>query len=155
MAGKKCELDIESRSIRRSMEIGSLLGALIPAGTVISLEGGLGSGKTLFAKGICLGLGVPDEVISPSFVLVEEYRGHLPILHFDLYRLAKLEEVLNIGLLDAIDGKSVVIIEWGDKLPAGLVEFDVRVRFAIKGARVRQMRIECPEELYIELARSI
>lgn len=153
--GGRCELVIESDSVRRSLDLGRILGALIKPGTVISLEGGLGAGKTLFAKGICSGLGVPDEVISPSFVLVEEYRGKCNVFHFDLYRLERLEEVLEIGLFDAVDGRSVVMVEWGDRLPEGSLAFDISVRLAIKGPRSRRISIGCAEEFCSELAKRL
>jgi tRNA threonylcarbamoyladenosine biosynthesis protein TsaE len=147
MGGAAAWRSVMSDSPSRTRELGRLLGELLPAGAVISLEGGLGAGKTLIAKGICAGLGIDDEIVSPSFILVEEYHGVFPVLHFDLYRLEELGEVEKIGLFDAIDGQNVVIIEWGDRLPAGRVRFDVRLHLVIRGAGEREIRIMAPKPL--------
>ena len=120
------------------------MGAVLPPGSVISLEGGLGAGKTILAKGICSGLGVSDEVVSPSFVLVEEYAGDLPVMHFDLYRLELVQEVLDIGFLDAMTGGNVLIVEWGDRLPEGMLKPDIRVVLRIAGEGEREISIEAP-----------
>ncbi|HUV37551.1 MAG TPA: tRNA (adenosine(37)-N6)-threonylcarbamoyltransferase complex ATPase subunit type 1 TsaE [Patescibacteria group bacterium] len=138
---------VASDSPSRTRKIGRRLGELIPAGTVISLGGGLGAGKTLMAKGICAGLGVDEEVVSPSFILVEEYRGVFPVLHFDLYRLDELGEVEDVGLFEAIDGRNVVLVEWGDRLPAGTIRYDVRVHLVIRDAAEREIRLEAPARL--------
>lgn len=132
---------VTSDSPSGTVEIGRRLGRMVPPGTVISLEGGLGAGKTLLAKGICSGLGVEDEVLSPSFILVEEYGGDIPVLHFDLYRLDELEEVENLGLLDAVDGRNVVIVEWGDRLPEDFLAFDIRAAMRMTGPRSRDITL--------------
>jgi tRNA threonylcarbamoyladenosine biosynthesis protein TsaE len=136
--------EFTSRSPGETLELGNRIGALLPEGSVVSLEGGLGAGKTLLAKGICSGLGVSDEVISPSFVLLEEYLGVLPVLHFDLYRLQHLQEVIDLGLFDAIDGKNIIIVEWGDRLPEGELRADIRVTMRISGGEEREISIEAP-----------
>lgn len=136
-----------------TLALGRAIGEVLPPGAVLSLEGGLGAGKTLIAKGIGAGLGVADEITSPSFVLVEEYRGALPLLHVDLYRLDRLEEVAGIGLFDAIDGRSIVVIEWGDRLPPGALRIDVRIAMRVAGPEERAIEIEGPTELLALLPR--
>ena len=143
--GPRRKLMLSSGAPERTLEIGRAIGELLPEGAVLSLEGGLGAGKTLIAKGICAGLGVPDEVLSPSFILAEEYAGTFPVLHFDLYRLDSVDEVVRIGLLDAINGHNVVIVEWGDRLPAGVLEADIRIIMQIAGDRDRTITIESGE----------
>ncbi|MCK4236441.1 MAG: tRNA (adenosine(37)-N6)-threonylcarbamoyltransferase complex ATPase subunit type 1 TsaE [Candidatus Krumholzibacteria bacterium] len=138
---------ITSGSPSQTIDIGKRLGRLVPEGSVISLEGGLGAGKTLIAKGICAGLGVDEEVVSPSFILVEEYSGDFNILHFDLYRLDRFEEVERVGLFDAVDGRNVVIVEWGDKLPEGSLVPDVRLIMRIAKGEEREIIIEACKEL--------
>jgi tRNA threonylcarbamoyladenosine biosynthesis protein TsaE len=142
--GERRSIALESESPERTLAIGRRVGGLLPGGAVLSLEGGLGAGKTLIAKGICAGLGVSGDVVSPSFVLAEEYAGAFPVLHFDLYRLESVDEVARIGLFDAIDGRNVVIVEWGDRLPAGSLDADVRIVMEIVGASSRSMTIEGP-----------
>jgi tRNA threonylcarbamoyladenosine biosynthesis protein TsaE len=139
------ELSVKSKSRARTIEVGRLFGSLLPAGSVISLEGGLGVGKTLFAGGICAGLGVVDKVLSPTFILLEEYKGLFPILHFDLYRLEKLEEVQKLGLIEAADGRNVVLVEWGDRLPDGVLRFDIKVYIQIVSSNERIINFNAPE----------
>ncbi|MBU8922404.1 MAG: tRNA (adenosine(37)-N6)-threonylcarbamoyltransferase complex ATPase subunit type 1 TsaE [Bacteroidales bacterium] len=127
--------------------LGESFGRAVPGGTAISLEGGLGAGKTCFVKGVARGLGIDAEVLSPTFILVEEYRGEIPLFHFDLYRLEKLEEVEKIGFYDAIDGRNIVMVEWGDRLPGGENIFDVRVRIEIVSGSERKIEIEGPSGL--------
>lgn len=153
--GPRTRKILTSDSPEMTLNIGRALGAIAPAGSVISLEGGLGAGKTLIAKGICAGLGVDAEVLSPSFILVEEYRGVLPVLHFDLYRLEKLDEVDDLGLYDAVDGRKIVIVEWGDRLPNGVLSFDVRVTMKITGKREREIAIGASERFLEELVRGM
>jgi tRNA threonylcarbamoyladenosine biosynthesis protein TsaE len=154
---RRLEGDIDRTSLAsdsptRTIGIGRKLGEIIPAGTVISLEGGLGVGKTLMAKGICSGLGIDRDVLSPSFILVEEYRGELPVFHFDLYRLTELHEVEELGFYDAVDGRNVVIVEWGDRLPEETLPVDVRLTIRITGPRARKIDIEACTELIEALA---
>ncbi len=153
--GERARVSLASESTGRTLAVGRAIGALLPPGAVLSLEGGLGAGKTLIAKGICAGLGVADEVTSPTFVLAEEYAGAVPVLHFDLYRLESVDEVARIGLFDAIDGTNVVIVEWGDRLSADSLDADVRIVMEITGDRSRGIAIEAPAGFLDALERSI
>ncbi len=153
--GERVRTVLSSGSPERTVAIGRSMGALLPPGTVVSLEGGLGVGKTVLAKGICSGLGVRDEVLSPSFILAEEYRGELPVVHFDLYRLTRLDEVSGIGLFDAVDGRNVVIIEWGDRLPCGALEVDVEVVMRIAGAEEREIVVSAPGDFCAALEEAL
>ena len=89
-------------------------------GDVVCLWGELGAGKTVFAKGFGVGLGVDDMISSPSFVLMGEYAGRLPMFHVDLYRLSSARDVVDAGLLDDRQEAGVVVIEWPDRLGGGL-----------------------------------
>ena len=115
-----------------------------PAGTVIHLFGDLGAGKTAFVRGLAEGLGLdPDEVSSPTFTLIQEYRGNgrVPLFHVDLYRLAGAE-VADLEL-DALANEGIVAIEWADRLPAGDPRAIV-VRIEDAGDDERRVRIERP-----------
>ena len=107
-----------------TMELGASLAELLAPGSVVLLEGELGAGKTAFVRGLAIGLGAPEEdVSSPTFTLVQEYRGRLPLLHADLYRLSG-DEADDLGL-DELGRDGIVAIEWAAKLPrkpAGAVE---------------------------------
>ncbi|MDD3642725.1 MAG: tRNA (adenosine(37)-N6)-threonylcarbamoyltransferase complex ATPase subunit type 1 TsaE, partial [Candidatus Krumholzibacteria bacterium] len=126
--GGRVARSFESPSPGRTRLIGEAIGRLLGAGAAVSLEGGLGAGKTCLAGGILRGLGVEEDALSPTFVLVEEYRGRdRPVLHCDLYRLDELGEAESIGLFDAVDGNNIVIVEWGDRLPGEALDFDLRI----------------------------
>ena len=144
-SGRQSGATFATGSPGETVRFGRRLGAVIPPGTTISLEGGLGAGKTALVKGIALGLGIGAEVLSPTFILVEEYRGgELPLLHCDLYRLEELGEVERIGMFDAVDGSNIVVVEWGDRLPEGTMEFDVTVSMRITRGDGREIDITAP-----------
>jgi tRNA threonylcarbamoyladenosine biosynthesis protein TsaE len=136
---------VSSGSPGATLALGKRLGRILPPGSTLSLEGGLGAGKTALVKGIALGLGIEAEVLSPTFILVEEYRGGtLPFLHYDLYRLEELGEVERIGMFDAVDGINIVAVEWGDRLPPETMEFDVTISIRIAGSEERDIEISAP-----------
>ena len=104
------------------------IGAAAEAGTVLCLVGDLGAGKTLFTQGFARGLGVTEEVTSPTFALMNQYCGRLPVTHFDLYRLELEEELDEIGFYEfAEPSGGVVLIEWADKFPDALPKPHIRL----------------------------
>ena len=119
---------IETRAPEETAALAERLGAAAEAGTVLCLVGDLGAGKTLFTQGFARGLGVTDEVTSPTFALMNQYRGRLPVTHFDLYRLEREDELDDIGFYEyAEDNRGVVLIEWADKFPDALPEPHIRL----------------------------
>ncbi|MEK7281596.1 MAG: tRNA (adenosine(37)-N6)-threonylcarbamoyltransferase complex ATPase subunit type 1 TsaE [Chloroflexota bacterium] len=104
-----------SYSPEETQKIGKRLGGEAKAGDVFLLVGGLGSGKTCLVQGLAAGLGVEDVVSSPSFVLLKQYRGRLPLYHIDLYRVDRREEVEDLGLEDYLSGPGVMVVEWADR----------------------------------------
>jgi tRNA threonylcarbamoyladenosine biosynthesis protein TsaE len=117
--------------------LGATLAAVAAPGDLLCLFGDLGAGKTQFAKGFGAGLRVTDTVSSPSFVLMAEYRGRLPLFHIDLYRLAAGGSAIADGLLDERQVEGVTLIEWADRLGAGLpaARLDVRIDGVGEGPR--------------------
>ena len=113
------------------------LAPIAEAGDLLCLWGELGAGKTVFAKGFGRGLGVAGTISSPSFVLMAEYPGRLPLFHLDQYRLADAGDVLGGGLLDERQADGVTLIEWPDRLGAALPSerLDVRIEGAGEGER--------------------
>jgi tRNA threonylcarbamoyladenosine biosynthesis protein TsaE len=109
--------------------LGRALAGVAVAGDLLCLWGDLGAGKTVFAKGFGAGLGVTATINSPSFVLMAEYRGRLPLFHIDLYRLADAADALSGGLLDEREETGVTLVEWPDRLGAALParRLDVRI----------------------------
>src|SRR5687768_2410044 len=100
------------------LRFGAELAATLQGGEIIALCGGLGAGKTMLTKGIVGFLSENEDVASPTFTLIHEYRsGKLPVVHADLYRIDSAEAAERAGLLEAMDGEAVVIVEWADKFP--------------------------------------
>ncbi|HEY5741140.1 MAG TPA: tRNA (adenosine(37)-N6)-threonylcarbamoyltransferase complex ATPase subunit type 1 TsaE [Terrimicrobiaceae bacterium] len=134
---------ITSANSRETEQLGREVSSLVERGTVISLEGPLGAGKTQFSKGVVAALGCNEEATSPSFTLVHEYvGGRLPMHHFDFYRLESPEELNGAGYDDClVDGG--IVVEWGDKFPEVLPSGTIRLRFEILpegGRRIRGIR---------------
>ncbi|MCF7815209.1 MAG: tRNA (adenosine(37)-N6)-threonylcarbamoyltransferase complex ATPase subunit type 1 TsaE [Candidatus Cloacimonetes bacterium] len=102
-------------------------------GEVIALYGPLGAGKTFFTKKLCYHLGVKENVSSPSYVLMNEYRGKFPICHLDLYRLGTAEELLELGLFDLFD-ECITIIEWAEIAEDILPDNTKKIRFEFSGS---------------------
>ncbi len=109
--------------------MGRRLGEIAPPGTVIALNGELGAGKTVFAQGVGLGLGVREPVTSPSFVLMNVYGGRLDLYHFDFYRLDEEDDLDALGLEEYFYGAGVVLVEWAEKfhrvLPSSRLEITI------------------------------
>lgn len=104
-----------SRSEDDTVRLGARFAQQLSAGDVVLIRGDLGVGKTTFVRGLVRGLGAEDHVSSPTFVLVHEYSGNVPVAHIDLYRLAGGSDVETIGLEDYLDGRRVVLVEWPDR----------------------------------------
>jgi tRNA threonylcarbamoyladenosine biosynthesis protein TsaE len=133
---------IETRSEEETARVAATLAAGLPVGSVILLTGDLGAGKTAFVRGVAIGLGLdPDEVSSPTFTLVQEYRGagRLTLHHVDLYRLESAEAE-DLGLEELAAGGGVVAIEWAEKLSRP-VPGATRVEIVDRGDDRREIRI--------------
>jgi tRNA threonylcarbamoyladenosine biosynthesis protein TsaE len=105
-----------SRSAAETNRLGQIVGKVLRGGEVLALSGDLGTGKTSLVRGIAVGLGAPPRsVSSPTFVLIHEYHGRLPLAHADLYRIDHARELPQLGLSDYLDGRHVVAIEWAEK----------------------------------------
>jgi tRNA threonylcarbamoyladenosine biosynthesis protein TsaE len=119
------------------------LAGAVEDGDWILLSGPLGAGKTAFVRGLAEGLGVdPVRVHSPTFTLVAEYPGRRRLAHVDLYRIAEPRELEELGLADLLDRAIVVAVEWGERVPAGLVEGPWRVTIEPAGSGQRLITIE-------------
>lgn len=103
-----------TENVEETTKIGEQLGRLLNMGNIICLSGDLGAGKTAFTKGIAKGLGVGDYVTSPTYTIINEYQGRLPLYHFDVYRLNDVEEMYELGYEEYFFGDGVVVLEWAD-----------------------------------------
>jgi len=108
-------LEITSNSPEETQGLGARLGKLARPGDVLLLVGKLGTGKTCLTQGIARGLGIREYAASPSFVVVRELYGRLPLYHMDFYRLNNLQEIADLGLDDYFYGKGVSVVEWAEK----------------------------------------
>ena len=133
--------EIISPSAAATEAAGERLGATLGPGSVVALAGELGAGKTCFVQGLVRGLGAKVRATSPTFVLVNEYAGRLPIHHVDAYRTDSMTELMDLGLLEMIGGDGVTIIEWADKLTPLLPPDAVHVHIAGVGDEPRTITI--------------
>jgi len=124
--------------------LGEALARTLGPGDVVALYGELGSGKTCFVQGLVRGLGVTTVATSPTFVLVNEYRGRLPIHHVDVYRTGSLTELVDFGLLDMMGGDGVTLLEWADRAEPLLPPRALKVRIEGVGDDPRAITIEDP-----------
>ncbi|MBC7186190.1 MAG: tRNA (adenosine(37)-N6)-threonylcarbamoyltransferase complex ATPase subunit type 1 TsaE [Calditrichaeota bacterium] len=122
-----------SNSEEETMSLGELLGASLGPGSVVALFGELGAGKTRFIQGVCRALGVVRFVASPSFVLINEYQGRVPVYHFDFYRIRREEELAELGLEEYFYGEGVCLIEWAERALRLLPPERIDVTIAICG----------------------
>lgn len=120
-------------SADETLAFATALGERLDAGATICLSGALGSGKSVVARGLCRGLGVAEGVLSPTFILFEEYSGRMPVVHCDLYRLEHEEQVADLGVFDRIGDGSVVIVEWGERSPQLLAAADIVIALVVTG----------------------
>ena len=112
----------ESGSEAESFQLAKKLGEKAKKGEIYCLEGELGTGKTVFAKGFAKGLGIEEIVDSPTFTIVKEYRGREKLYHFDVYRIEDIEELQEIGFSEMISGDAICLIEWASQIEEEIPE---------------------------------
>ncbi|MDP3790841.1 MAG: tRNA (adenosine(37)-N6)-threonylcarbamoyltransferase complex ATPase subunit type 1 TsaE [Candidatus Omnitrophota bacterium] len=136
-------MKIISKSIGQTIALGEKLGAKLKKGSVVALVGDLGSGKTVFTKGIAQGLGVKNAryVNSPTFVIIKEYKGKMPLYHFDLYRLDHYSSFDAMNYEEYFYSDGVTVIEWADKIRQLLPKKYTEVRFSVAGEEKRKIEI--------------
>jgi tRNA threonylcarbamoyladenosine biosynthesis protein TsaE len=135
-------LDVTTRTAEDTRNVAAALAELLVPGDVVSLTGDLGAGKTTFVQGAARALGVTDQVASPTFVLVREYRGDVPVYHLDVYRLDRLQEVIDIGFEDLLDQTGVVFVEWGDAIAPLLPDEHLRVELRSQDGEARRLSLD-------------
>ncbi len=151
------ELLIETDSPAATAALGERLADAALPGDLICLWGDLGAGKTVLAKGVGAGLGTTTVVASPSFILMSEHAGRLPLFHLDLYRLQSAQDVLDGGLLDERQADGLTLIEWPERLGDALPATRLDVRLEVAGETRRRIAIHAIGsglERYLEAARA-
>ena len=149
-------LKLISSSSEGTQKIGKRLGKKIPKGSILLLNGDLGSGKTTFIKGIARGLKIGQtEVSSPTFVLMNVYHGRLPLFHFDLYRLNDIEEISSIGYDEFLYDDGVSVIEWADRLGKYLPKEYLKVELKHKEINERVVQLSANGSRYQKMVRKL
>ena len=130
-----------SISARITLSFGRSLAKLVKGGEIVGLRGELGTGKTTFVRGFCEGIEVSQKawVRSPTFTLINEYQGRLPVYHIDLYRIARAEEIEALNLRDYLYSDGVSLIEWIERLPADELDEYLEVSLAHRSESKRQV----------------
>lgn len=139
---------ILSKSECETIKLGEKIAKQLKLGDLIALSGDLGAGKTTLVKGIAKGLGVKDYryVNSPSFVLVKEYKGRMPLFHFDFYRLNNLKDIEDIGYEDYLGRRGVVVIEWSSKMQRILPKRRLEITMKIRSSSRRVIKVSHQDE---------
>src|SRR3977135_2562654 len=137
-------MSVVSRSAQETQALGERLGRRLGPGDVVSCIGPLGAGKPCFHQGLARGLGVTADVTSPTFVLVNQYRGRVTVYHVDAYRTGSLTELVDLGLEEMLHGEGVPIVEWADKLLPLLPPGTVTVTITGLGDEAREIEVAGP-----------
>ena len=135
-------LELFSNSAEDTINIGKIIGSSLTKGTVIAFKGTLAAGKTTLTKGIAESLEIDEVITSPTFTLVSEYEGKLPLYHFDVYRLDTVEDFLNIGSEEMMYGDGVCAIEWSEKIESALPKDAIIIEIEILTPETRKITIK-------------
>jgi tRNA threonylcarbamoyladenosine biosynthesis protein TsaE len=141
-------LPTETSSADDTIALGERFADILQSGDIVALYGDLGAGKTHLVKGIACGLGLdPASVSSPTFTLINEYDGTLPLYHLDLYRIESLDEAERLGLDDYLHGKGLCVIEWPERIESLLPSHTIRLGLTHLGSDQRRIEIKRSESV--------
>lgn len=149
-------MEIISDSAQKTLAIGKRFAANLKKGDIVCLFGDLGSGKTVLTKGISSGLGVDkDKVSSPTFVILRQYEGKFMLYHFDLYRLSRPEDILDLGYEEYLFDEGISVIEWADRLGRLLPREFLKIQLLVEGKDKRKLIISAGGLRYKKLLEDI
>ena len=148
-------LELVSQSPEDTRRLGTRIGELASPGDVYLLTGNLGTGKTCLTQGIAWGLGIEEYTASPSFVIVRELYGRLPLYHIDLYRLEHLEEIAELGLDDYLYGRGVCVVEWAERGLSLLPAEHLLIEIGFLSDTGRHLKLKPSGQRYQEIARQL
>ena len=135
-------LTFNTHSAEETIALGEKIGKLLKKGDVIAMQGTLAAGKTTITKGIAKALGITDTITSPTFCLISEYSGKMPLYHMDVYRLEGSEDFINLGTDDMIYGDGVSIIEWSEKIMDQLPKKTIFLKITPGAGEERKIEID-------------
>ncbi len=130
-----------SHSELETKKMGEKIGKNLKEGDIVALYGELGTGKTVLVKGIAKGIECENQVKSPSFVFVHEYKGKIPIYHIDLYRINNPQELLNLGIQEFFEGDGICLIEWAEKAEQTLPLSHIDIKFKVLNKNTREITL--------------
>lgn len=148
-------MELTTHSPEQTLALGKRLGEIARPGDVILLVGKLGAGKTCLTQGIARGLGIDDYAASPSFVLVRELYGRLPLYHMDFYRLDNIEEIAELGLDEYFYGRGVSVVEWAEKALSLLPPENLLIEMEYIDESERRLRLKPSGKRYREMAAQL
>ena len=137
------EKTFKTENPAETQALGEQLGRTLKPGDVVALIGDLGTGKTCLTQGIARGIGIaPGEVVSsPSYILINEYNGTIPIYHIDLYRLETAEEIAELGIIEYVTGDGICIIEWAERMKDALPKTSINIHITWEDENIRTFRV--------------
>jgi len=148
-------LELISHSPEQTQKFGVLIGQLALAGDIFLLVGALGAGKTCLTQGIAWGLDIKEYALSPSFVIVRELYGRLPLYHIDLYRLDHIEEIAELGLDDYLYGNGICVVEWAEKGLNILPTEHLLIQINYLSDTERSFQLKPDGKRYLEIVRQL
>ncbi len=148
---KMSYLELISHSPEQTQRLGVRIGELALPGDILLLVGDLGTGKTCLTQGIAWGLGIKEYAVSPSFVVVRELYGRLPLYHIDLYRLNHIEEIVELGLDDYLYGSGVCVVEWAEKGLTILPTEHLLIQISYLSDTERSLQLKPSGKRYLEI----
>ncbi len=147
------EWKVVTDSPQKTKALAEMIGRAVSAGMLITLSGDLGAGKTTFTQGLAKGLDIDRKVTSPTFTIMKEYKGRLPLYHIDAYRLENITQ--DLGFEDYIDGDGVCVIEWANFIEYVLPEQLLNIEFTINDDDSRTLTLQGHGEKYEEVISKI
>lgn len=135
-------MTFSTKTEAETIALGQHIGAKLQSGDIIALQGTLGAGKTTITKGIAQALGVQDTITSPTFCLISEYDGTMPLYHMDVYRLESGDDFVNLGVEDMLYGRGVTLIEWSEKIMDELPQKTIILRLTPHNDGSRTVTLE-------------
>lgn len=133
--------EIITHSTAETEEYAASLAARLSPGDVLAFRGGMGAGKTAFVRGLAKGLSCTGEVSSPTFALVHEYTGKIPLYHFDMYRITGFEDLYSTGYFDYLDAGGILAVEWSENIESALEEGTITIDIQTLDENIRKITI--------------